>query len=103
MGAQVSAERVTASFSPPGTRAKSTADTRDELTPQELRTAHLARDGWSNGEVGARLLISPRTVGYHLHWVFAKLGSPAAGTSATPCPATEPAAPSVVSTDLVPD
>ena len=46
---------------------------RGELTPQELRIARLAATGLSNREIGERLCLSHRTVGYHLHRIFPKL------------------------------
>jgi DNA-binding CsgD family transcriptional regulator len=49
-------------------------ETRDDLTAQELQIALLARDGLSNPEIGARLYLSPRTIEWHLHHVFSKLG-----------------------------
>ena len=46
----------------------------ETLTPQELHIAQLAVEGLSNKEIGARLYLSHRTVGYHLHRIFAKTG-----------------------------
>jgi DNA-binding CsgD family transcriptional regulator len=46
----------------------------DELTPQELQIARLAASGLSNREIGERLYVSHRTVGFHLYHVYPKLG-----------------------------
>lgn len=44
------------------------------LTPQEQRIVSLAADGLSNRDIGERLFLSPRTVGYHLYKAYPKLG-----------------------------
>jgi DNA-binding NarL/FixJ family response regulator len=46
----------------------------DQLTPQELQIGRAAAAGLSNREIGEQLYISHRTVGYHMHRIFAKLG-----------------------------
>ena len=75
MGAEAFAARAGRELLATGeTARKRTDENRDDLTAQETQIAQLARDGLSNGEIGARLFISPRTVEYHLHKVFTKLG-----------------------------
>ncbi|MEU1599773.1 AAA family ATPase [Streptomyces sp. NPDC005708] len=44
------------------------------LTYQERQIAELAASGLSNKEIGARMSLSPRTVGSHLYNIFPKLG-----------------------------
>jgi DNA-binding CsgD family transcriptional regulator len=75
IGMEAFAERARAELLATGERVrKRTAESRDELTPQELQIARLARDGLSNPEIGAQLFLSPRTVEWHLSKVFGKLG-----------------------------
>jgi DNA-binding CsgD family transcriptional regulator len=93
MGAEAFAERARRELSATGeTVRKRTVETRDELTAQEAQVARLARDGHTNPEIGAQLFISPRTVEYHLHKVFAKLGIGSRKELRTALPAGEHAA-----------
>jgi DNA-binding CsgD family transcriptional regulator len=74
MGAGAFAERARRELSATGESVRrTTPDTRDVLTPQEIQVARLARDGHTNPEIGAQLFISSRTVEYHLGKVFRKL------------------------------
>jgi DNA-binding CsgD family transcriptional regulator len=75
IGAEAFAERARRELLATGeTVRRRTDDARGSLTPQEAQIARLARDGLSNPEIGAQLFLSPRTVQYHLHKVFLKLG-----------------------------
>ena len=75
MGIDAFAERAANELLATGERARRrTVETRDDLTAQEGRVARLASGGLSNAEIGVRLFISARTVEYHLHKVFTKLG-----------------------------
>jgi DNA-binding CsgD family transcriptional regulator len=75
MGTEAFAGRAERELLATGERVrKRSVDTRDDFTPQEAQIAQLARDGLSNREIGARLIISQHTVAYHLRKVFSKLG-----------------------------
>ncbi|MBV9421519.1 MAG: AAA family ATPase [Solirubrobacterales bacterium] len=75
IGADGFAQRARRELVATGERVrKRREDTRDELTPQEAQIARLARAGHTNDEIGAELFLSPRTVEWHLHKVFSKLG-----------------------------
>lgn len=45
-----------------------------QLTAQELQVVRMAAQGMTNKAIGARLFLSHRTVAYHLHKAFPKLG-----------------------------
>ena len=75
VGARAFAERAGRELAATGLTVRKRVDeTRGDLTPQELQIARLAGDGYTNPEIGAQLFLSPRTVEWHLHKVFTKLG-----------------------------
>jgi DNA-binding CsgD family transcriptional regulator len=74
-GADAFAERTRRELLATGEKVRKRSDeTRGQLTAQEEQIARLAADGHTNPEIGAQLFLSPRTVEWHLHKVFTKLG-----------------------------
>ena len=58
-----------------GERARQrTAQTQDDLTPQERQIARLVSEGGSNRDIAAQLFLSPSTGDYLLRKVFRKVG-----------------------------
>jgi DNA-binding CsgD family transcriptional regulator len=75
IGMEAFAERARRELSATGQKVrKRSVERRAQLTPQEEQIAQLARDGLSNPQIGARLFLSARTVEWHLHKIFTKLG-----------------------------
>jgi DNA-binding CsgD family transcriptional regulator len=75
MGAMAFADRAARELRATGeTARKRTSETEDDLTPHEARIARMARDGASNQEIANQLFVSRKTIEYHLHKVFIKLG-----------------------------
>jgi DNA-binding CsgD family transcriptional regulator len=75
MGMEGFADRAARELQATGATArKRTVDATAQLTPQEAQIARLARGGLTNKEIAGRLYVSTRTIEYHLHKVFTKLG-----------------------------
>jgi DNA-binding NarL/FixJ family response regulator len=55
--------------------AQSSGAGTTELTPREREILGLVSEGASNGEIGRRLFISPKTVSVHVSHILAKLGA----------------------------
>ena len=51
------------------------------LTPREIEVLRLVARGLSNREIGAQLVISPKTVGNHVEHIYAKIGASTRATA----------------------
>ncbi len=74
IGAGAFADRSRRELAATGELVRSrTGGTLDGLSAQEAEIARMARDGYTNSQIGARLFISAKTVEWHLTSVFSKL------------------------------
>jgi DNA-binding CsgD family transcriptional regulator len=74
-GMEAFAERARVELRATGEHARTrSVETSSELTPQETQISQLVAEGATNKEIASQLFITPRTVEYHLHKVFRKLG-----------------------------
>jgi DNA-binding CsgD family transcriptional regulator len=75
IGARPWADRAAKELRAAGRQSRAAAaPDGDTLTAQELEIAQLAASGLSNRQIGERLFLSHRTVEFHLHRLFPKLG-----------------------------
>lgn len=75
LGARPWAQRAASELRAAGqVRQRASESGGDALTPQERQIALLAASGLTNKQIGQQLFLSHRTVGFHLHRVFPKLG-----------------------------
>jgi DNA-binding CsgD family transcriptional regulator len=75
IGARAWRDRADAELRASGVRARVPEAGRFErLTAQEQQIARMVLAGLSNREIGERLQVSHRTIGYHLYRMFPKLG-----------------------------
>jgi DNA-binding NarL/FixJ family response regulator len=75
LGARPFAERCQRELAACGvSRAPAAVTGGQPLTPQELAVARLVAEGLTNRQVASELVVSVKTVEFHLGRVFAKLG-----------------------------
>ena len=73
------AERITAPAQPASSSASPAPSAMAEtaqagLTPREIEVLRLVAKGLTNAQVAQALVITPRTVNFHLTAIYAKLG-----------------------------
>jgi DNA-binding CsgD family transcriptional regulator len=59
-----------------GRRGRRTGTSAPGLTPSQRRVAGLAAEGLSTKQIASELFVTPKTVEFHLHHIYRKLGIP---------------------------